>query len=459
MSIRCALCPGTNKCLPPSGNENADILGIGEAPGVDENKKGTVFIGKTGQELNQQYLPLAGLQRGSILLTNAISCLPTSAKGKLDPSSKKDQALLSCCANTNLYPLIERGRWRALLPMGRFACDAVLPDFDLELGHGLPIDTPWGIPAFPQYHPALGIHEPKKMSYIRRDWHKLKLWLRGQLPLRQDPYPDPWYEEITDAQQLRSVFDPNRDTGADTESTKYQGPFCFTFSQEPGTGFLIRATRVGVLAALQSYLSQGRGKFIFHNWLYDEKVVRELSLRIPHRRIVDTMARVYHLGNLPQGLKALAWRELGMVMQDFMDVVSPYSAARVVAYYQLAQTYDWPKPEASLEMDSKSGLWKRKQPHGMNTKFKTFFTNLRKSPDKDVFKAWENWEGEHAAIEEKLGKWPGLCISHVPFEKALYYACRDPDATLRLWHLIQKIERQVRRSTQEKWTDNIGVAA
>ena len=28
------------------------------------------------------------------------------------------------------------------------------------------------------------------------------------------------------------------------------------------------------------------------------------------------MARVYHLGNLPQGLKALAFRELGMVMQE-----------------------------------------------------------------------------------------------------------------------------------------------
>jgi uracil-DNA glycosylase family 4 len=176
------------------GRENAEILGIGEAPGKDENNvkrnpSGAVFVGKTGQELTQQYLPLAGLQRGDIGLVNTIACMPISSGGKLDPNSKKDLALLDCCANTNLYPLIERGRWRALLPMGRFACDAILPDFDLELGHGLPISTPWGIAAFPQYHPALGIHEPKKMSYIRRDWHRLKLWLRGQLPLTIDPYP------------------------------------------------------------------------------------------------------------------------------------------------------------------------------------------------------------------------------------------------------------------------------
>ena len=453
MSIRCALCPGVNKCLPPSGSERADILGIGEAPGVDENKKGFVFAGKTGQELTQQYMPLAGLQRSNILLTNAISCLPTAAKGKLDPNSKKDQALLACCANTNLYPLIERGRWRALLPLGRFACDAVLPDFDLEMGHGIPLPTPFGVDAFPQYHPALGIHEPKKMSYIRRDWHRLKLWLRGQLPQLEDPYPEPWYQEIEDVATLRAVVDPRYDAAFDTESTRYSGPFCLTLSQEPGTGFLIRASRVDLLAELQRLLSDWQGRLIFHNWLYDAPITGAMALCFPHSRLIDTMARVFHLGNLPQGLKALAWRELGMAMQDFEDVVLPYSRAKVLAYYGIAQTYEWGKPEPSLEMDPKTKLWKRKQPHSMNTKLKTFHTNLRKNPEKDVFAAWDNWEAEHPMLEEKLGRYPGMCISHVPFDKAMHYACRDADATLRLWQLLKRIERQVRKSTQEKWRD------
>lgn len=458
MSIRCALCPNQNRMLGLCGPENADILGIGEAPGKDENDAkrnptGTLFIGKTGQELNNQYLPLAGLNRGSLALHNAICCLPVSAKGKLDPNNKKDMALLACCAATNLYPVIERGKWRALLPMGRFACDALLPDFDLELGHGIPLQSPWGIPAYPQYHPALGIHEPKKMSYIRRDWHRLKLWLRGQLKLAQDPYPEPYYEEITDVRTLRATLLPFRPAAFDTESTRDSGPFCLTFSQEPGTGFLIRAARPDLLAALQSRLDEWTAPLIFHAWLYDASIVRKMALRFPTRLLVDTMARVFHLGNLPQGLKALAFRELGMLMEDFEDVVRPYSRARVLAYYQQMTTYEWEKPEPRLELDSKTGLWKKKQPHTLNTRLKTFFTYLKKDPNKDIFKAWENWEPEHSEIEAKLGHWPGMCISHVPFEKALYYACRDADATLRLYYFVKRLERQVRRTTQERWAD------
>lgn len=334
--------------------------------------------------------------------------------------------------------------------MGRFACDAVLEDFDLELGHGLPTESMFGIPAFPQYHPALGIHEPKKMSYIRRDWYRLKLWLRGQLPLIEDPYPNPHYWEMTHVDEIEAL-DPTIDMAADTESTRYEGPFCFTGSQEPGTGFLIRASRRDLLDALQEKLNTWRAKIIFHNWLYDAAVVRSMALLIPHDRLVDTMARIFHLGNLPQGLKALAWRELGMEMQDFDDVVRPWSAMRTLAYYRLATTYEWDKPEPELVMDPKTKLWKKKKPRGMNTKLKTFFTSLRNNEDKDVFAAWGNWKSEHSAIEEKLGRWPGMCLSHVPFERVLGYACRDADATLRLWQFIKRLQRQVRSTTQERW--------
>jgi hypothetical protein len=204
------------------------------------------------------------------------------------------------------------------------------------------------------------------------------------------------------------------------------------------------------LERFRRMLSQWRGRIIFHNWFYDEKVMRALALSVPHRHLVDTMARVYHLGNLPQGLKALAFRELGMLMEDFEDVVRPYSTARVLSFYMQAQTYKWEKPEPRLEL-TKEGLWKKKQPQTMNTKLKRFFTDYGKDPEKNVFGSWDNWEDSHEMLEEKLGKWPGMCISHVPFDKVLRYACRDADAALRLWHLVKRIERQVRRMTQERW--------
>lgn len=177
-----------------------------------------------------------------------------------------------------------------------------------------------------------------------------------------------------------------------------------------------------------------------------------MGLQLPERRIVDTMARVFHLGNLPQGLKALAFRELGMVMEDFEDVVSPYSTEQCLLYLRAAQTYEWPKPEEETVIDETTGLWKLYKPQGMGTKLKRFFTDYSKSPDKDVFKAWDNWNTSHALIEGTMGKeFPGLDIRHVPFQQMLHYACRDSDATLRLYYVLEAMRRRVRRFSQELW--------
>jgi uracil-DNA glycosylase family 4 len=452
MITRCSLCPGVNACIGPDGPDDADVLFIGEAPGYQENKGKRVFIGKTGDEVNRHYLPLAGLRRDSACFANAISCLPISNGGKLTADRAKDIALLETCAQQNLYPLIERSRFRLLVPLGSFACQAVCPEVNLELQHGFPVDTAWGIPAFPMYHPALGIHEPKKMLMIRNDWQRLRQYLKGTLVLPVDEYPNPDYQEVTDASEIQEL-DCSLPLAGDTESTRQREPYCLTYSVCAGTGRLIRANRRDLLAEFQSKIESWEAPILFHNWLYDWPVTEAMGLRFPHRHIVDTMSRVFHLGNLPQGLKALASRELGMEMQDFEDVVTPYSRAHVLNYYEIARLIDWPKPEEELVIDEKTGLWKLYKPQGMNTKLKRFFTDYGKAPDtKDVFAMWEdNWVEQQAMIEAEIGKWPGLCISHVPFEKVLYYACRDVDALIRLYPVLTQMRSQVRHTSQEHW--------
>jgi uracil-DNA glycosylase family 4 len=450
---RCVLCPLINNCVPPDGPAG-DILFIGEAPGKNENKKLKVFIGKTGDEVNRHYLPLAGLRREHVRFTNAIRCLPVSAGGKLDSGRRHDIELLESCAQRHLYPDIEGGRYRLLVPMGAFACRAVLgTEFDLELQHGLPVESPWGLPCFPMYHPALGIHEPKKMLYIRNDWDRLRKYLRGVLHVPQDQYPTPDYREATAADI--DALDPTRPLAGDTESTRQREPYVFTYSQQPGSARLIQASNRDVLGRLADRLGAGwHAPVLFHNYLYDWPITEAMGLRFPYRRVVDTMARVFHLGNLPQGLKALAFRECGMDMDDFDDVVTPYSRENVLIYYQMAKTVSWPKPEERLELDSKTGLWKLYKPQSMTTKLKRFFTDYGKNPDKDVFEMWtKNWEAEQAMIEAECGPWPGKCISHVPFDRMLYYACRDADALLRVWPIIKRMSRVVRKFSQEQWRE------
>lgn len=451
--MRCPACPGTNACLGPDGPTSARILFVGEAPGKDENKKGRVFIGKIGQEVDYQYLPLAGLKRSGVCFTNAISCLPTTAGGKLDPKRKADVALLETCAGHHLVPLIEQGQFELIVPMGAFACLAVCPDVNLEVQHGIPTDSMYGIPAYPMYHPALGIHEPKRMLLLRNDWMNLKKLLRGKYSHRVDPYPEPDYAEVVDPDEILSMA-PTRYLGIDTEYTRKKAPFCLTFSAAPGTGRLIRAGNTRVLGALQSYIERVNCYVVVHNLFADAPVLRQMGLRIRHALYLDTMAEIFHLGILPQGLKAVAFRELGVRMKDFEDVVGPYSRRLVIDYYRRAQQIWWPKPEPEMVWDNKVKGMREKKPHSMNTKLKTFFTYLDKNPDKDVFEAWtKNWVNEQAMIEECMEEeWPGMCVTHAPFEDILPYACRDADVTRRMWvEVLLPMRARSRKFTQEMW--------
>ena len=199
-------------------------------------------------------------------------------------------------------------------------------------------------------------------------------------------------------------------------------------------------------------LDRWEGPILFHNYLFDSQVVEKMGLVFPHKRIVDTMVRAYHLGNLPQGLKALAYRLLGMQMQDFDDLTLPYSTPIMLKYLREAYTQDWPKPEEQTVRD-KDGHWKLYKPQGMSTKLKRFFSDYEKNPAKDIRECWDNWEDSHSMIETVCGPWPGVDIQHVPMDKVIHYACRDADATIRLWPVLRDMTRQVRHKLSEHWED------
>lgn len=303
------------------------------------------------------------------------------------------------------------------------------------------------------YHPALGLYEPKKMLYIRNDWMALGRYLAGAPIVVADAFPDPDYREVTEADEILDL-DPTRPLAADTESGR-EGPFCLTYSQEPGTGRLIRADAVGLMEVFQERIADWQAPILFHNWLYDWTITEAMGLQFPRGRVLDTMALVYLLGNLPQGLKALAYRYLGMVMHDFEDVVKPHSTKRVLDYYLEASCHAWPKPDPELVRDVETGLWKLYKPQSMNTKLKRFMADYRKNPDKNVFEMWtENWTDSQAMIEAEIGPWPGMDIRHVPFDEALFYACRDSDALIRLWYdVLVPARARVRKRPQDRWLE------
>ena len=96
----CAVCPRRHKAIDGDGPRPARILMIGERPGKTENEQGRVFCGPTGQEFNELYLPLAGLDRSEIRVCNSVLCWAESNK---TPSDKE----VSQCAGWHVPGEIE----------------------------------------------------------------------------------------------------------------------------------------------------------------------------------------------------------------------------------------------------------------------------------------------------------------------------------------------------------------
>ena len=458
----CPLCPRSNKPVPPCGPPNANVLFCGEEPGSQEQEKGIPFIGPTGRELTEQYLPLAGLDRSQVRITNAVCCL--IGKGKLKPGDK----IIESCARAHLYQEIKRCRPQLIVPMGGVVA-SLIPNLHLDTHWGFPLL--WDVPGagehtiFPMFHPALGLHKIKEMTRLRTGFKRLRKYLRGELRLPVDQYPNPDYAEagtVTDLdlyfqqvtasspQQNGPVVNTGLKMAIDTETTRDGDPFCLTFSIQPGTARLIRASNTLVLKCFNNWIQLWRGIILLHNRLFDRPVLARMGVSVPRRLIIDTMAEAYHLGNLPQGLKALVWRLLGADMQDFDDLVTPHSLAKALLYLAEAFSIDWPKPDEEMVRD-KSGNWKLYKPQRFGTKLKRMFTDLGNIPALDVFERWGKWESDHEQVENKLGRWPGKCISHVPFGQIITYACSDAARTLELWHILQKASRLVRRLPESEW--------
>lgn len=74
---RCDLSQTRKRVVFGAGNPDADILIVGEAPGLEEDIKGRPFVGKSGVTLNK-FFSAANLDRETdMFITNVVGCRPT----------------------------------------------------------------------------------------------------------------------------------------------------------------------------------------------------------------------------------------------------------------------------------------------------------------------------------------------------------------------------------------------
>jgi uracil-DNA glycosylase family 4 len=174
---RCPLAETRSKVVFGSGNANADLMFVGEAPGAEEDRQGLPFVGRAGALLTE-LLDEIGLSRDDVWITNVLRCRPP---GNRDPQPLEVE---SCQPYT--YGQVDLIRPRVIGTLGNFATR-------LLTGTRTPISRVRGTPQvhtladrpvflMPLFHPAAALRTPSLVETLREDFGKLPDLLKEPLP-------------------------------------------------------------------------------------------------------------------------------------------------------------------------------------------------------------------------------------------------------------------------------------
>jgi len=148
---KCSLGKTRTNFVFGSGNPNADIMFIGEAPGADEDLQGLPFVGRAGQLLNK-LLKVVGLEREEVYICNILKCRPPNNRKPL-PSE------IELC-KPYLLKQIELVKPKVIVALGATAIEGLL-NLKKKMGElrGKIIHFN-KIPVIITYHPAALLRNP-----------------------------------------------------------------------------------------------------------------------------------------------------------------------------------------------------------------------------------------------------------------------------------------------------------
>ena len=143
-----------------TGNEQADWMIIGEAPGAQEDQQGEPFVGRAGMLLNEILFSL-GLQRDSVFIANILKCRPPNNR---DPLPNEVVA----CSNY-LKQQVEHVAPRIILALGRIAAQNLLQTTESIGRLRGRVHDYQSIPVIVLYHPAYLLRSPLEKRKVLQD--------------------------------------------------------------------------------------------------------------------------------------------------------------------------------------------------------------------------------------------------------------------------------------------------
>jgi uracil-DNA glycosylase len=170
----CVLCPlhkDPGKSVPGEGNENADLMFIGEAPGATESVQGRPFVGRAGKLLDNMIKSLE-LSREDVFIANICKHRP--------PNNRKPTGAEMQLCIPFLYRQIGIIKPRTIVALGNTALEGLTGYGSISKRCGewefVDIDGQ-SIAMMPCYHPSALLRNPKWKVPAWNAMQKVKAYL------------------------------------------------------------------------------------------------------------------------------------------------------------------------------------------------------------------------------------------------------------------------------------------
>jgi uracil-DNA glycosylase len=188
---RCPLYETRTKVVFGSGNADADLMFVGEAPGAEEDRQGLPFVGRAGQLLNQM-LEEIGLVREDVFIANVLKSRP--------PGNRDPQPLEIEACKPWLFEQVRLIEPRVVCTLGNFSTKLLSGSpTGITKVRGTPqVHELGGRTVFllPLFHPAAALRTPSVKETLRADFATIPELLQRPLP-----GPVPSAEEIAEAEE------------------------------------------------------------------------------------------------------------------------------------------------------------------------------------------------------------------------------------------------------------------
>lgn len=161
----CSLCKTRKNVVFGTGDPNADLMFVGEAPGEKEDNSGIPFVGAAGQLLNR-YLFAVDIDREKVYIANILKCRPPKNR---DPLPVEEDSCMQF-----LLRQIEIIRPKLIVCLGRIAAKRLISEnYMITKQHGT-----WSefgrTPITAVYHPAALLRDPSKKGDMLEDMRIIK---------------------------------------------------------------------------------------------------------------------------------------------------------------------------------------------------------------------------------------------------------------------------------------------